>query len=177
METKNTIWLASLRQKYTLLLFLTTAAIPVVLWWLLTSIGIFAGTTFRNPDKLGTDLFMTVVFPLVAAPLVSGFALLIAKLFTIPMVRWLVVFGLGVFLPIGMYLLALAGHWIARMLYLGDKAVLPIVPMGAVASKDRLILVGSSAEKKMEQLKDMLDKGLISFKDYERKKADILAQM
>jgi hypothetical protein len=177
METKNTIWLASLRQKYTLLLFLTTAAIPVVLWWLLTSIGLFAGTTFRNPDEFGTDLFMTVVFPLIAAPLVSGFALLIAKLFTIPMVRWLVVFGLGVFLPIGMYLLALAGHWIARMLYVGDKADLPIVPMGTVESKARLILVGSPAEKKMEQLKDMLDKGLISFKDYERKKADILARM
>ena len=35
----------------------------------------------------------------------------------------------------------------------------------------------AAAETKMEQLKDMLDKGLISFKDYERKKADILANM
>lgn len=177
METRNTIWLASLRQRYTLLLFLTTASVPVVLWWLLTSIGIFAGTSFQNPDELGMDLFMVVVFPLVAAPIVSGGALLIAKLFTIPFVRWLVLFGLGVFAPVGLYLLAWLGHWLTRMLYVGDKAVLPIVPLGAVQPKAGFVPAGIPAEKKMEQLKDMLDKGLISFNDYETKKADILAGM
>jgi hypothetical protein len=139
--------------------------------------GTFAGTSFQKPDDLGMSLFVVFILPLIAAPFVSGGALLIAKLFTIPVVRWLVVFGLGVFTPIGLYLLALIGHWIARVLYIGDKMDLPVVPLGAVEAKPRLVLAGIPAEKKMEQLKDMLDKGLISFNDYESKKAEILAGM
>ncbi|HSM70225.1 MAG TPA: SHOCT domain-containing protein [Anaerolineales bacterium] len=125
------------------------------------------------------DLFIVFVFPLVAAPILSGAALLIAKLFTVPIVRWVVVFGLGVIAPVSLYLLALVGHWIARMLYMGNKASIPSVPFGrtAVMIMPNLAMVGTSVEQKMEQLKEMLDKDLISFNDYERKKADILANM
>ena len=139
--------------------------------------GTFSGTSFQNPEELGMGLFVALILPLVAAPIVSGGALLIAKLFTIPFVRWLVVFGLGVFAPVGLYLLAWLGHWLARMLYVGDKADLPFVPLGVVQPKAGLVLAGIPVEMKMEQLKDMLDKGLISFNDYETKKADILAGM
>ena len=179
MNSMDASWITKLRQKYNLLLFLTTASIPLVLWLLLMMLSLLTGTFFKDPNTLGMDLFTVFVFPLIAAPIISGLALLVAKLLTVPVVRWLVIFGLGVIAPIVGFLLALVGHWIARALYLGDKASLPRIPFGRspAANAPKVIVVGAAADTKMEQLKDMLDKGLISFKDYERKKADILAEM
>ena len=178
MELTNETWFTKLRQKYTSLLFLTTMIVPLALWWLLMLLGFFAGTRFSDANEIGSDLFAMFVIPLILAPIISGLALLVAKLFTIPVVRWLVVFGLGIFFPVGMYLLALFGHWIARKLYLGNKADFPRLPLSSAESNGaQVILVGASTEKKMEQLKEMMDKGLISFKDYEKKKADLLAKM
>ena len=134
MEFAETSWLTKLRQKYNLLLFLATAAIPALLWGLIILINVFAGAMFTDPNQLGMDLFMTFGFPLIAAPIISGIALLIAKLMTIRGIRVAVIIGLGVAVPLGAYLLALAGHWIARMLYAGNKAEVPAWLFGTVAA-------------------------------------------
>lgn len=134
METSETSWVTKLRQKYNLLLFLATASIPLVLWGMLSALSFMTGSLFNDPETLGMDLFMTFGFPLIAAPIVSGLALLIAKLLTIRGIRVVVVIGLGVALPLGAYLLALAGHWIARMLYAGNKAEVPAWLFGTVAA-------------------------------------------
>jgi hypothetical protein len=147
MNSTNDNWMTKVRQKYTLLLFLATASIPLALWGMIMISSIFSGTVFRDVNKLGSDLFVMFIFPLIAASVISGFALIIAKLFTIPMVRWLVAFGLGIFVPVGAYLLALTGHWIARMLYLGDKTDLPRIPFGAVETNPRVIFVRTSEER------------------------------
>ncbi len=98
------------------------------------TVSLFSGTVFNDPEKLTTDLMVTFVFPLIAAPIVSGLALLIAKLLTIRGVRFVVIIGLGVAVPLGAYLLALVGHWIARMLYAGNKAEVPVWLFGTVTA-------------------------------------------
>ena len=134
MELAETSWLTKLRQRYNLLLFLATTSIPLVLWMMLAALSFMTGSLFSDPTTLGTDLFMTFGFPLIAAPIVSGIALLIAKLMTIRGIRVAVIIGLGVAIPIGAYLLALAGHWIARMLYAGNKAEVPAWLFGTVTA-------------------------------------------
>lgn len=134
MEFAETSWLAKLRQKYNLLLFLATASIPALLWGLIMLINLLAGSLFSDPTTLGMDLFMTFGFPLIAAPIISGIALLIAKLMTLRGLRVAVIIGLGVAVPLGAYLLALAGHWIARMLYAGNKAEVPFWLFGTVTA-------------------------------------------
>jgi hypothetical protein len=114
--------LAGIRQKYTLLHFLATASILLVLWELLMLMDFFDGILFRDPNKLGMDLFVVFAFPLIAAPIVSGLSIFIAKLLSIRGVRWLVVVGLGVVIPLAAFLLALVGHLIARKLYTGNPA-------------------------------------------------------
>lgn len=183
METESTgmTWIAKILQKYNFLLFLATTFIPLVLWGVLMLIDFFTGILFRDPNKLGMDLFVAFIFPLITAPIVSGLALLITKLLNIRSIRWLVVIGLGVVIPIGAFLLVLAGHWIARKLYTDNKANLPVVLSGAIATQSKgtanIFIVATPVDKKMEQLKEMLNKGLISKRDYELKKADILAKM
>ena len=134
MEFAETSLLTKLRQRYNLLLFLATTSIPLVLWMMLAALSFMTGSLFSDPTTLGTDLFMTFGFPLIAAPIVSGIALLIAKLMTIRGIRVAVIIGLGVAIPIGAYLLALAGHWIARMLYAGNKAEVPAWLFGTVTA-------------------------------------------
>ena len=134
MEFAETSLLTKLRQRYNLLLFLATTSIPLVLWMMLAALSFMTGSLFSDPTTLGTDLFMTFGFPLIAAPIISGIALLIAKLMTIRGIRVAVIIGLGVAIPIGAYLLALAGHWIARMLYAGNKAEVPAWLFGTVTA-------------------------------------------
>ena len=134
MEFAETSLLTKLRQRYNLLLFLATTSIPLVLWMMLAALSFMTGSLFSDPTTLGTDLFMTFGFPLIAAPIVSGIALLIAKLMTIRGIRVAVIIGLGVAIPIGAYLLALAGHWIARMLYAGNKSEVPAWLFGTVTA-------------------------------------------
>jgi len=134
MEFAETSLLTKQRQRYNLLLFLATTSIPLVLWMMLAALSFMTGSLFSDPTTLGTDLFMTFGFPLIAAPIISGIALLIAKLMTIRGIRVAVIIGLGVAIPIGAYLLALAGHWIARMLYAGNKAEVPAWLFGTVTA-------------------------------------------
>lgn len=147
MENTNVSWFTKMRQKFTLLFFLTTASIPLALLGMIMLSSALGGNLFSDADKLGMDLFVMFIFPLIAALLLSGFALLVAKLFTVPVVRWLVVIGLGIFAPIGAYLLALMGYWIARKLYLGDIAELPGLPFGAVEAKPNVVYVSVPAGK------------------------------
>lgn len=165
-------WSAKLRQKYSVLLFLAITSILLSLWGVLMLVDLFTGVLFSDPQKLGMDLFVVFIFPLITAPIVSGLALLITKLLNIQGIRWLIVIGLGVVLPISAYLLVLAGHWIARKLHTDNKADLPVVQSAA-----GIFSVATTTDKKMEQLKGMLNKGLISRRDYELKKADLLAKM
>jgi hypothetical protein len=169
MENTETTWLGGIRQRYNLLLFLATSSIPLVLWGLIILINFLGGTLFRDPNQLGMDLFMVFIFPLIAAPIIGGAALVIAKLLSIRGVRWLVVVGLGVVIPLVAFVMVWVGHLIARKLYTGHKA--------ESSDSSGLVFVGTPADKKMEQLKDMLDQGLITRQDYELKKADILARM
>jgi hypothetical protein len=147
MENTNVSWFTKIRQKFTFLFFLTTASIPLAFLGLIMLSSALGGNMFKGADTLGMDLFALFIFPLIAALLGSGFALLVAKLLTVPVVRWLVVFGLGIFAPLGAYLLALAGYWIARKLYLGDKADLPRLPFGAVEAKPNIVYVSVPAGK------------------------------
>lgn len=171
MENTETTWSAGLRQRYNLLLFLATSSIPFVFWELIILINFFGGTLFRDPNLLGMDLFMVFIFPLIAAPMIGGAALVIAKLLSIRGVRWLVFVGMGVVIPLVAFVMVWAGHLIARKLYTGHN--------NKATSRDTsgLVFVGTPADKKMEQLNDMLDQGLITRHDYELKKADILARM
>lgn len=134
METTDTSWIMKLRQKYNLLLFLVTASIPAALWGLIMAVNLLGGNAFNDPDTFVTDLVMTFIFPMIAAPIISGLALLIAKLLTIRGIRVVVIIGLGVAVPLGAYVLALVGHWIARMLYAGNKADVPVWLFGTVAA-------------------------------------------
>jgi hypothetical protein len=111
---------------YPLLRYLATTGIPLVLWMAFMALVVVAGGIFNDPAEFGTDLFMAFVFPTIAAPIIGGLALLIAKLLTLPVVRYLVLIGLGFAVPLGAYVLALAGHWVARALYAGDKAEVPV---------------------------------------------------
>jgi len=167
METgyTDTNWVAKIRQNYNLLLFLVTTSIPMALWGLLMLMDFFDGILLTDPNKVGMDLFMIFIFPLIAAPFISGFALFIAKLLSIRGIRFLVVVGLGVVIPIIAFVLVYASHLITRKLYTGK-----------MMSKGARSLSGEPTDK-MEQLKGMLEKELISQKDYELKKADILARM
>jgi hypothetical protein len=121
MENKETTWLAGIRQNYNLLLFLVITAFPLGLWGLMMAIAFFGGTLFHDPATFGMDLFMVFVFPLIAAPLLSGAALLIARLLTVRGLRYLVVIGLGILIPLGAYLWVALGHFIARRLYTGPS--------------------------------------------------------
>lgn len=126
MEITDMNWIVKIRQKYSVLLFLATTSILLSLWGVLMLIDFLTGILFSDPNKLGMDLFVAFIFPLIAAPIVSGLALLIAKSLNIWGISWLVVIGLGVVIPICAYLLVLAGHWIARKLHTGNKADLPV---------------------------------------------------
>jgi hypothetical protein len=119
MENEETTWLAGIRQKYTLLHFLVVTSFPLMFWGLMMAIALFGGTLFHDPATFGMELFMVFAFPLIAAPLLSAVALLLAKLLTVRGLRYLVVIGLGVLIPLGAYLWVALGHFIARRLYTG----------------------------------------------------------
>lgn len=128
-------------------------------------LNLFAGTLFTDLDKLGMDLFVVFIFPLITVPIISGLALLIAKLLGIPVIRWLVILGLGVAIPIVAFVWVYISHMITRKLYLGKL------------ESNGVITLRSGSTDKMVQLKEMLDQGLITQKDFELKKIDILAKM
>ena len=119
MENIETTWFGGIRQRYNFLLFLVVACIPWVLWELLMAMAFFGGTLFDDPNEMGMSLLMAFVFPLIAAPLISGLALLIAKLLSIRGLRYLVVIGLGGVVPLGALALVGVGHLITRKLYTG----------------------------------------------------------
>lgn len=173
-----------IRSNYNHLLFLVVASIPLALWWLLMLLVTLGGTMFDDPNEVGMSLIMIFIFPLFAAPIISGLALLITRLLNIQGIGCLVILGLGILIPLVAFALVFVGHLITRKLYTGDPANIPeIMPnKNKAVSTDSAVLAvsnvtnGESAEK-LTRLKEMLDKGLISQADFETKKAEILSKM
>lgn len=165
IESTETSWGTKLRRNYNLLLFLVTSSVLAFLWGVLMVLNFISGTLFTDSSKLGMDLFVVFIFPLITIPIISGLALLIAKLLDIPVIRWLVILGLGVAIPIVAFVWVYTSHIITRKLYIGR-----------LESKGVTILRSASTDK-LVQLKEMLDQGLITQKDFELKKIDILAKM
>jgi hypothetical protein len=178
MEATNTNFIAKIRSNYNLLLFLILLAIPLILWWLLMLLPLRDGRLFMKPDEMGMDIFMVFFLPLIAAPLISGLSLLIAKAITVRVLRWLVIVGLGVIIPISAFAYVFLGHVITRKFYLGNKRNMPgiLAVMTNNESGNENKVVPQPAEK-LAHLKEMLNQGLISRKDYETKKTDILSKM
>jgi hypothetical protein len=180
METVNTdlSFIGRIRKNYSLLLFLVTAAIPLALWWLLMLLVSFSGTLFSDPKQVGMSLFMVFLFPLIAAPIISGLAILIARLLNLPNIGCLVVIVLGFIIPLVAFALVFIGHAITRKLYTGDIANIPeVMPKSTKAVPAAVPAISGEPADKLAKLKDMLDKGLISPQDYEAKKADVLFKM
>jgi len=173
--------ISKIRSNYNLLLFLIVASIPLALWWLLMLLVTLGGTMFDDPNEVGMSLFMIFVFPLFAAPIISGLALLIARLLNIQGVGCLVILGLGVLIPLVAFALVFIGHLITRKFYTGDIANIPEI----MPKKDKAIPIDSAVPnvingepaEKLAKLKEMLDKGLISQADFETKKVEILSKM
>lgn len=178
METADTNLIARIRKNFSLLLFLVTAAIPLVLWWLLILLVSFSGTLFSDPKQVGMSIFMVFFFPLIAAPIISGLAILISRLLNLPNIGCLVIVVLGFIIPLVAFGLVLVANSIARKLYTGDIANIPeVMPKSTKSVPVAAPAVSGEPSEKLAKLKDMLDKGLISQQDYETKKADVLAKM
>ena len=177
----NLSFIGRIRKNYGLLLFLVTAAIPLVLWWLFMLLVSFSGTLFSDPKQVGMSIFMVFFFPLIAAPIISGLAILISRLLNLPNIGCLVVIVLGFVIPLVAFGLVFVANSIARKLYTGDidslPAVMPTSTKPAAVAAPIVSAAGSEPAEKLAKLKDMLDKGLISSLDYETKKADVLAKM
>jgi hypothetical protein len=178
MENTDTNLITTIRKKYNLLLFGVLTSIPLFLWVLIMIFDYSEGIIFSDPEKLGFELFVAFVFPLIVAPIISGLTLLIAKLISIPVIRWIVIVGLGVIIPLIAFLLVFIAHFITRKIYIGNKEYLPgILSMMTNINENQELRASEDPSAKLAKLKEMLDKGLISRRDYETKKDHILSKM
>ena len=178
MENTNPNLITTIRRNYNLLLFGVLTAMPLFLWVLIMIFDYAEGIIFSDPEKLGFELFVAFVFPLIVAPIISGLTLLIAKLISIPVIRWIVIVGLGVIIPLVAFLLVFIAHFVTRKIYIGNKEYLPgILSMMTNTNEKQGLRDSDDPSVKLAKLKEMLDKGLISRRDYETKKDHILSRM
>src|SRR5512147_2571904 len=119
MENTSPNLIMTIRRNYNLLLFGVLTAMPLFLWVPVMIFDYSEGIIFSDPEKLGFELFVAFIFPLIVAPIISGLTWLIAKLISIPVVRWIVIVGLGVIIPLAAFLLVFIAHFITRRIYSG----------------------------------------------------------
>jgi len=178
MENTNPNLITTMRRNYSLLLFGVLTTMPLFLWGLIMIFDYSEGIIFSDPEKLGFELIVAFVFPLIVAPILSGLTLLIAKLISIRVLRWIVIVGLGVIIPLVAFLLVFIAHVITRKIYIGNKEYLPsILSMMTNTSERQALRESDDPSVKLAKLKEMLDKGLISRRDYESQKDHILARL
>ncbi len=178
MENTDPNLITTIRRNYNLLLFGVLTAMPLFLWALIMIFDYSEGIIFRDPEKLGFELFVAFLFPLIVAPILSGLTLLIAKLVGIPATRWIVTVALGVIIPLVAFLLVFIAHFITRKIYIGNRGYLPSILSTMTNMNERQSVQKSEDPSiKLTKLKEMLDKGLISRQDYESQKNHILSRM
>ncbi|MBK6794330.1 MAG: SHOCT domain-containing protein [Anaerolineales bacterium] len=177
MEQATPSTVSNIRKNYNLLLFLVVTSVPLFLWAIIMVFDVVEGIVFRDPEKIMFDIFVVFVLPLIIAPIISGLALLIAKLLSIPVIRWFVILGLGIITPLVVFALVFVAHFVTRKFYTGDKNSLPSILSVMIKNGKTLQKINQDPSNKLADLKQMLDKGLISQQDYERKKADILSEL
>lgn len=179
MEKHQPNILVKIRSNYNLLLFLVIPLIPLVLWWLLMLLVAFSGTLFDDPSQIGMNIFMVFFFPLIVAPIISGLAMLITRLISIPGIGCLIIVGLGFIIPLVAFVLVFLGSLITRKLYIGDLEKIPDL-MPKKTNKNDIEApkeVNDESVEQLSKLKDLLDKGLITSQDFETKKDEILSKM
>ena len=138
----------------------------------------FGGTLFNDPKQVGMSIFMVFFFPLIAAPIISGLAILISRLLNLPGIGCLVIVCLGFVIPLVAFAVVFVAHSLARRLYAGDIESIPeVMPKSTKSVPTAAPAVSGEPAEKLAKLKEILDKGLITQQDYETKKADVLSRI
>ena len=194
MEQIQTDLKPRIRGNYLLLVFLSTAGVPVALWIFFMLLAVATGAPLFN-GGLGFALFMIFVFPVFIAALFSGLAMLItAAVQRGSGIAFLIFLLLGVIFPLIAIIWVGIGVTIARRLYilsLADarhaKSVFPqfygplfddpqAVSKTSATPMVKLATPADHAEA-LKRLKEMMDLGLITPAEFDTKKAEILSRI
>jgi len=195
MEQFQTESGSRIRRDYMLLVFLSTSAVPIVLWFFFLGLALISGAPLlTGPGGVGFALTM-FLFPFVFVFFLCGIAILITAavqrgsgiailiflllgvLIPLIAIAWV---GLGVYTARRLYILSLADARHAKSIFpqfygpLFDdpEAVSKISPASVVKPA-----TPADHAEALKRLKEMMDLGLITAADFEAKKAEILSRM
>ena len=132
MENTVNVRFARVRGNKGLLIFLSTAAVIVVLWVLI------AGISWASDPGMydwGEGLLVTVVAPLIVAPIASGLAMVLAALSQKKGAGFILFFVTGLVAPFVALILVALGTLIANKLYIGPESE-PAEPYRGPAEAD-----------------------------------------
>ena len=133
MAVVNVGLISRVRRNQSLLVFLSTTGVVMLLWYVLLGIALAGDSEmFQAPVDWTTLLLAWLLAPLLGAPVVSGLAMLIAGLVNQKGCGFLLILLLGVAIPIAALIIVGIGSAIARALY--------IAPDGEVSDLQRATL-------------------------------------